>query len=59
MTPVFLILAALFLFWLAGDLHTTLAITQITTGLVLLGLGFFLWGILEAWQFALNLSKSE
>ncbi len=59
MAPVLLILAALFLFWLADDLRTTLEVTQITMGVVLLGLGFFMWGVLEAWQLALNLFKSE
>ncbi len=52
MASIFLLVASLLLFWLASDLSTTLAITYITTATILLGVGFFLWSVVEAWSFA-------
>ncbi len=59
MASVLLILASLLLFWLANDLNTTLGDTQITMAVILLGLGFFLWGILEAWSLATGVRARE
>lgn len=59
MAPILLLVASLFLFWLASDLNAALGNTYLTTGTTVLGLACFLWAVVEAWQIGMDILGSD